>query len=287
MRNGVMLDRLRRILPIPLKRMARRVLNSFERTIASRPWPTPTDGPSFKVTRRRLSRPAQLFTGIDVTRSNGLEIGALDRPVTLRENGSVWYADYCSTEQLRTNHKNTATVDVARIVDVDFVAGDERLSIVVPLDLRFDYVVASHVAEHIPDLITWLADIRSVLKPGGKVRLIIPNKEACFDRRRTLSEERDLIAAFVEQRRKPSPIHVYDFYRWHDQDGALVHSMEKSFDMARQSQHAYVDTHCWVFTPASFARIMTSLIEGGFIPFELEFVTATPPGEIDFFVGFR
>ena len=237
--------------------------------------------------QRQLSRYSQLFRGIDLAAQQGLEIGALDNPVTSKQNGAVWYADYCSTEQLRENHSKTSTVNTDRIVRVDFVTGDRKISEVVPEDLRFDYVVASHVAEHIPDLISWLQDIKKVLKPGGKVRLIVPNKECCFDVRRTLTEERDLVAAFVEQRMRPSPFQVYDFYRWHDRDGRLVHTLQQSLDMARAAMSTYVDAHCWVFTPSVFCEQVGSLIQAGLIPFQIEFVTETVPGEIDFFVGFQ
>lgn len=241
------------------------------------------------ATTRRLSRYEQLFGDIDAAQSDGLEIGALDNPLTSKERGAVWYADYCSTDQLKQNHAATPTVNVDRIVPVDFITenGTRRLNEIVPPDLRFDYIVASHVAEHIPDLISWLHDLHAVLKPGGRVRLIIPNKEQCFDLRRSLSEEKDLIAAFVEKRPRPSPIQVYDFYRWHDRDNRLVHTIQQSIDMARAAVDSYVDAHCWVFTPESFCHVMDSLAEADLIPLEIEFVTKTPDGEIDFFVGFK
>jgi predicted SAM-dependent methyltransferase len=35
-------------------------------------------------------------------------------------------------------------------------------------------VIASHVIEHTPDLVTWLAEIRAILQPNGTLRLAIP-----------------------------------------------------------------------------------------------------------------
>ncbi|MFL9963462.1 methyltransferase domain-containing protein [Paraburkholderia sediminicola] len=46
---------------------------------------------------------------------------------------------------------------------------------------RVDYVVASHFIGHVPDLIAWLNELRSVLNPGGEVRLIVPDKRFTFD----------------------------------------------------------------------------------------------------------
>ncbi len=44
-----------------------------------------------------------------------------------------------------------------------------------------DLLVASHVIEHVPDLITWLREIASVLKPTGQARLAIPDRRYTFD----------------------------------------------------------------------------------------------------------
>ncbi|RWC14053.1 MAG: class I SAM-dependent methyltransferase [Mesorhizobium sp.] len=235
--------------------------------------------------QRVLSRRDQIFFDIDQSKAVGLEIGALDNPLIAGGTGKTYYADYCSTEQLKLNHANTPTVNTDKIVNVDFVTGDRRLADVVPSSIRFDYIVASHVAEHVPDIISWLQDLRTVLKPGGKVRLIIPNKERCFDLRRSLTEECDLVAAFVEKRTRPSPIQVYDFYRWHERDGRLVHTPQQSLHMAQMALTTYVDAHCWVFTPESFLIQISNLIAAGLSPFGLEFVTESAAGEIDFFVG--
>jgi len=44
--------------------------------------------------------------------------------------------------------------------------------------LRFDAIFAQHVLEHIPDPRTFLAAARSLLVPGGKLVLCVPNFEA-------------------------------------------------------------------------------------------------------------
>lgn len=232
---------------------------------------------------RELSRPAQLFDRIDQQGGIGLEIGALGNPAALRSAGKIYYADYCSTEQLRENHRGNSTVSTDSFVDVDFVTNGGPLQPVVPPDLRFDYVIASHVIEHVPDIISWLQDIGSIMKPGGIVSLIVPNKLHTFDIRRSLSEQKDFFSAYIEKRRKPAPIQVFDFYLWHDRNGRLVHTLEQSIEMATKAMTEYVDAHCWVFDPESFHREISALCEAGFIPFRLDVVTRTPPGEIDMF----
>jgi SAM-dependent methyltransferase len=232
---------------------------------------------------RTLLRPAQLFDGIDQETKVGLEIGALGKPAALRSVGTVYYADYCSTEQLRENHRNNPTVDADGFVEVDFVTDGGQLSAVVPPALLFDYVIAVHVIEHVPDIIAWLQDVGSVMNPGGILSLIVPNKHCTFDIRRSLSEPKDIFAAYIEKRRKPAPIQVFDFYLLHDSNGRLVHTLEQSIEMAAKAMSEYVDAHCWVFDPESFHKEIAALCEGGYIPFTLDLVTRTPPGEIDMF----
>jgi SAM-dependent methyltransferase len=236
--------------------------------------------------REHELRPVQLFHGIDQINSLGLEIGALDKPAALRSVGRVYYADYASVAELRRNHAETPTVDKDNIVDVDFVTGGHPLSQVIPEDLCFDYVVASHVAEHVPDLISWLADLGQVVKPGGIVSLIIPNKEFTFDIKRTVSEEKDVFSSYVTQQTRPSPMQVFDHFRWYWRDGREVYSRSHALDQARRAMREYVDCHCWVFTPESFCCLAEAVAESGLVPFKLDLVTTTEPGEIDFFVRF-
>lgn len=232
---------------------------------------------------RTLSRAEQVFQHIDRANQVGLEIGALDNPIAQASAGRVYYADYCSTEDLRRNHANTPTVNVDNIVQVDFVTNGGGLHRVVPENLRFDYVIASHVIEHVPDIVSWLQDIGLVLRPGGILSLIVPNKEHTFDIRRSVSEQKDFFSAYIQKQTKPSPIQVFDSYRWHVRDGQIVHTLDYTVQMARKAVSEYVDCHCWVFTAESFYDEMQTLIDVGLIPFKLDLVTHTPPGEIDMF----
>ena len=43
-------------------------------------------------------------------------------------------------------------------------------------DSRFQLVYASLVVEHVPDLVTFLNDVASILVAGGEFRLAVPDK---------------------------------------------------------------------------------------------------------------
>ena len=145
----------------------------------------------------------------------GLEIGPLATPRVRKEEGPVRYVDHASAAEL---HEKYATDQGMRdrldeIVDVDYVLGEStNLSEAVASDAPFDYVIASHVIEHIPDTIGWLDDLTRVLRPGGILSLVIPDKRYCFDINRSLTEVSDLVDANLRGLRQPSFRQAYDFY---------------------------------------------------------------------------
>jgi SAM-dependent methyltransferase len=42
-------------------------------------------------------------------------------------------------------------------------------------DNEFDLVVSNHTAEHVPDLMAFIAELHRVTKPGGRIRLLTPH----------------------------------------------------------------------------------------------------------------
>ena len=136
-------------------------------------------------------------------------------------------------------------------------------------DATFDGVVASHVIEHTANPLAVLAEFHRVLKPGGYLVLVVPDRHLTFDapRRPTpyshvrrefeagvteVQEEhiREFCAAIYSQ----PPIHPPTVRAWHD-PSKLDPSM---LDLhRRRSVHA----HCW--SPEEFAALVaTSILDG-------------------------
>lgn len=234
---------------------------------------------------------------IDPRAHVGLEIGALDNPMLT--GACVKYVDYATTAQLKQNHANNPAVRADRIVDVSYVWGDKTLAEAVNHQ-RFDFVVASHVIEHVPDLITWLFELSEVLKPGGVVSLIVPDKRYTFDALRPLTSIAELVGAHLERRRKPSFQQVFGYLSQHaqiDVPGAWrgadaikrVHDESYAWDVVTRVARTgeYFDAHCWVFTPDSFLDLLATLAKLGLLPFDLLEFTPTTLDQIDFFVTLR
>jgi hypothetical protein len=123
--------------------------------------------------------------------------------VVLKHEGEIIYVDHLDTNSLKAKYADDPNVDVSKIVSVDAVWGSRTLLQAVGRSV--DYVIASHVAEHVPDLIGWLGEIREVLRPGGTLRLIVPDKRFTFDIDRRETELADVLAAYVVKARSPMP----------------------------------------------------------------------------------
>jgi predicted SAM-dependent methyltransferase len=223
-----------------------------------------------------LSRQDKLLACIQPATQIGLEIGPLMTPIVTRNMGTIRYIDHESTEGLKAKYASDPKVDVEKIVDVDYVWGVQTLSELVAAEAPFDYVIASHVIEHVPDFVGWLQEVRAVLKPGGILSLAIPDQRFCFDYYRSLSRPAEVIEAYLQQRRKPSLRQVFDHFSsavswqnacaWgevvNEQELRPIHSDAQAWQMAQQVQatDAYCDVHCWVFTPQGFFQILQTLI---------------------------
>lgn len=226
-----------------------------------------------------------LCHGIEIASSRGLEFGPLDKPIVTPTDGNITYVDACTLEALRALHADNPRVDTAAIVAPDLVWTDGRLAACLPA-APFDYAIASHVAEHVPDVIGWLADIETVLRPGGELRLAMPDCRFSSDVLRRPTALIDVLANHVSGARRPTPANVLDHFLHHAPGMDGWGRYEGRFDMAQvRPQHTvaeaaaiaaaarddpdrYIDVHCWVFQPRSFAAIMAALAAEGLVRYE-------------------
>jgi hypothetical protein len=243
------------------------------------------------------TRRARLLGDTDPAVGLGVEIGALHSPIISRADGRVLYVDYMPTEWLRANlrHPGVAPADV---LEVDIVWNGQSLA--EALGEPADYLVASHVIEHVPDLIDWLAQIRAALRPGGLVGLAIPDRRATFDVARNDATIAEVVEAHLDRRTRPSLRQILDAGAfaaiaddergWRAEQGrglpaSVLAALPELYRWLRDDiapAPRYVDVHCWVFTPASFLALAEALAAIGCFPYCIEAFYPTDPGEIEF-----
>src|ERR1700689_768593 len=157
-----------------------------------------------------MDRFERLRAHINVATGRGLEIGPLASPIVPRAMGDVSYVDHVSTEDLIAKYTNDPAVDEHKIVSTDYVWGSNKLAEAVGASAAFDYVVASHVLEHVPDLVGWLGEVAQVLRPGGRLSLAMPDRRYTFDVRRRDSDVSEVVEAYLLHLRRPAIRATFD-----------------------------------------------------------------------------
>jgi ubiquinone/menaquinone biosynthesis C-methylase UbiE len=119
-------------------------------------------------------------------RGNGLEIGARNSPYVFGRNCKVLYADIGNEQEIQktlesVEHKKLKS---ERFVKVTYVLTGPRFGFDQIDDNSFDFVYSDNVLEHTPNPIYALAEQIRIIKNGGVVYTVIPNKKYIFDKNR-------------------------------------------------------------------------------------------------------
>jgi SAM-dependent methyltransferase len=224
----------------------------------------------------------------DVLNGKGIEFGPCCFPIIKPDVPGIRYIDHASTEELRDKYRDDPIMHADDIVNVHYVWQGESLTSLIGDFAPVDYVIASHVLEHVPNLVGWLQNVYSILKSGGLLVLALPDKRFCFDYFRQLSGPEHLVEAYLEAYCRPSPRMVFDHYahsvEWKDKiawctwepfppESELVkmHTPQKAMHKTRlaKEEGAYIDVHCWVFTPRSFLENMKFLMDFNLLPYKI------------------
>lgn len=221
----------------------------------------------------------------------GLEIGPLHAPIAAKRDGwRVETLDHATTKTLRERYRDSPDVDATLIEDVDHVSDGRPMPEVIGTAGRFDWIIASHVAEHVPDLLAFFSECEILLKPAGRLILALPDKRQCFDALRPPSTTGQVLQAHFELRKRHPPGHGYDYlakavelggrYAWHPEQTGQLHiqyELEAAYSLYRAlvASSDYHDLHGWVFVPQSLRLIVEELHQVGLIGLREEILHET------------
>ncbi len=237
-----------------------------------------------------MSRVEQLTMYLDLKNSRGIEYGALANPIVKKSQNNVIYVDYTSTKELVEKSNTDPNVKESDIVGVDVNLSEPESAKALQDRGPFDYIVASHVFEHLPNSLAWLEEASSLLREGGIISLAIPDKRYTFDFFRRLSEPSDWLTTYIDSSERPTTAQLLDHYlnvrvvdtltAWNEEPTLLKcprhHNDWVALDLARIGQLTYTDCHCFVYTDSSFVAIL-HYIQSMKLLLNLEVLKVFPP----------
>ena len=198
----------------------------------------------------------------DYAKLSGLEIGALCSPLLTKEESNVKYYDIFPKETLIEHFQEF--YPGRTFVDVDFVARTRSLSEVLG-DIKFDYFIANHVIEHIPDFIGFFKAVYENLNDNGKFFLAIPDRRFTFDIDRPETSAGHLVVDYENNGSVDAAEHILDALIYHqDRDKLNIYWSDI------ESQRYNFVHHHHVFTYETFlSRIIRPLIRMRYFPFSV------------------
>lgn len=209
----------------------------------------------------------------------GLEFGPSFNPIAPKAEGfNVVTVDHLSRDELVNKYRGEP-VELERIEVVDVVWAGQDLRDTLGCG-TFDYIIASHVVEHVPCLVSFLQLCQDMLNDTGRLYLLVPDKRFCFDVFRPLASTGLVLDAYFEKRTRPAPYQIFDQHGYSakclgspswsadtPRSFSVADDISAAFEtyQAARSDETYRDVHCWVFVPSSFRRIVSELRRMGLI----------------------
>jgi len=229
----------------------------------------------------------------------GLEIGASFAPFAPKRDGyQIHVVDHLAKEDLIEKYR-AHDMPVENVETVDFVWKGESYAELTGNRNYYDWIIASHLIEHTPDLIGFINSCQEVLKDDGVLSLVVPDARFCFDSLRPLSGISKIIDAHIQGDKLHTVGTITEFalnavrkngsFDWNEKKAgndsySFSHTSAESNKMieAAEKKKAYVDAHCWCFTPTSFRLLIHDLNALGFI--DLKEVEFFPTEGCEFFI---
>lgn len=196
-----------------------------------------------------------------------LEIGPGSRPFTVSPNAQVFYADRSVEGGRDANWPELIGSPSGVQAHYDINLDTQGLTPIAHGAL--DGVVASHVIEHVANPLGVIAEFHRVLKDGGKLLLVVPDRTRTFDavraptpfavplaKYKAAAREVDeaSIREFCEAIYRQPRIHPPTVREWHD---------PCQLNAERVALHRRRSIHVHVWTPEEFASLLVAGIAAG------------------------
>jgi GT2 family glycosyltransferase/SAM-dependent methyltransferase len=216
--------------------------------------------PPAAVVDTRAELAAELLSG------SGIEIGALNCPLTVPPQATVTYVDRMTVEDLRAHYRELADAD---LTPVDVIDDGERLETFA--DESVDFVVANHFLEHCEDPIGTIETHLSKLRPGGVLFYAVPDKRYTFDFRRPRTPLAHVVHDYEHGPQSSRHDHYVEWERLVYPAGAPSPGEDDARRRPAEHEAANYSIHFHVWTQADLLELLLHCQER-FGTFEIEAV---------------
>jgi SAM-dependent methyltransferase len=201
---------------------------------------------------------------ITLLRGRGAEIGPLHNPSPVPAGCDVVYVDKFDVERLRELNPD---VPPGQIVAPDVICDAVLLDAF--RDGELDFLIASHVIEHVHNPLKALLAWRRVLRPGGLVLCIVPDGRYTFDAGRPFTPFEHLLWDYENDGRPLK--RLSDLFHIAECNLNLQDDLtpETAVDLARAILEKSYDTHFHVWSYVSFTNHLHRLIDDHGLSFRI------------------
>ncbi len=187
--------------------------------------------------RRRLGR---YLTG------SGIEVGPGHHPFPLVvPRTSVRYVDRWNPAE---NEELFPEINGAEFPRPDIIANFDDDLLTALCDQAQDFVICSHVLEHLANPLVFLGEIYRVLVPGGLALILLPDRHRTFDHRRAPTPLSHLVADYEAKTTEVDQLHVEDFLLMTSPESARAWreaSPAERQQMVDWHRNRSIHVHCW------------------------------------------
>lgn len=149
-------------------------------------------------------------------------------------------------------------------------------------DASLDFVASSHVLEHVANPVNALIEWQRVLKPGGYVYLVLPDRRYTFDRNRELTSPQHMIEDYIAKVDDTDSTHIDDFVfgiDWteitpglSEDELAIQRKANAGYHRDQSSQGLEINIHFHVFEPENFTGLLELAGKNNSLPLNLKIV---------------
>jgi SAM-dependent methyltransferase len=174
----------------------------------------------YGAVRRITRRKCHAYSIIEpfLIHKHGLEIGGPSP--CFRGNRLVPVYDRCQQIDNCDFSRQTLWTNAAEKQGLQTVFGKRYITDACDLqaipDASYDFVAASHVLEHTANPLRALQEWKRVLRPGGALLVLVPDRQNTFDHRRPFTSFEHIEADFLANTREDDLTHLDEILSLHD-----------------------------------------------------------------------